>query len=61
MSVSPKELAGVDVIKYIMAYCVVAIHFRPNYNSEWQYPEIFEWYKTSCTFFLYRFWIFCAS
>lgn len=35
MSVSPKELAGVDVIKYIMAYCVVAIHFRPNYNSEW--------------------------
>lgn len=44
MSVSPKELAGVDVIKYIMAYCVVAIHFRPNYNSEWQYPEIFEWF-----------------
>ncbi len=28
----------------MMAFAIVAIHFRPNYNIEWQYPELFEWF-----------------
>jgi len=38
------ELAGIDLVKYIMAFAVVAIHFRPNFNAEWQYPKLFEWF-----------------
>lgn len=38
------QISGVDLGKYIMAYCVVAIHFRPNYNTAWSYPSIIEWF-----------------
>lgn len=41
------QLSGVDVIKYLMAYCVVAIHFRANYieagHELFSYPLIFDW------------------
>lgn len=38
-----QQLAGVDVTKYVMAFCVVAIHFRSNYSVYWHYPKVFEW------------------
>ncbi|MDE5929627.1 MAG: acyltransferase, partial [Muribaculaceae bacterium] len=37
-------LAGVDLVKYIMAFAVVAIHFRPNFDADWEYPFLFEWF-----------------
>lgn len=41
------QLAGVDLIKYLMAFCVVAIHFRANYveagHDNFAYPIFFDW------------------
>lgn len=41
--VKTNHLPGVDLIKYIMSFGVVAIHFRVNYNPDWNYPFIFDW------------------
>lgn len=42
-----KQLPGVDIIKYLMAFCVVAIHFRANYREggfeSYDYPVFFDW------------------
>lgn len=38
------QFASVDLVKYIMAFAVVAIHFRPNYSNQFQYPELLEWF-----------------
>lgn len=49
MSPSQKssQLAGVDAVKYLMAFCVVAIHFRANYieagHEQFLYPVWFDW------------------
>ena len=41
------QLPGVDIVKYLMAYCVVAIHFRANYwevdRDGFDYPFWFDW------------------
>lgn len=41
------QLPGVDIVKYLMAYCVVAIHFRANCwesGADWfNYPLLFDW------------------
>lgn len=38
-----KQHIGIDVAKYIMAFAVVAIHFRPNFSHDFYYPDIFQW------------------
>lgn len=38
------QLAGVDLIKYLMAFAIVAIYVRPHYNFDWQYPELIWWF-----------------
>ncbi len=38
------QFAGIDLVKYIMAFAVVAIHFRPNFCVEWHYPKLLEWF-----------------
>jgi len=39
-----KQLPGVDLVKFVMAFCVVAIHVRPNYSLDWEYPLLFGWF-----------------
>lgn len=46
------QLAGIDLMKYIMAYGVVAIHFRPNVGNGFDYLYILDWFiKLAVPFF----------
>lgn len=46
-SQNSSQLSGVDAVKYFMAFCVVAIHFRSNYieagHEQFTFPLWFDW------------------
>lgn len=39
-----QQLSGVDLLKYIMAFAVVTIHFRSIYGTTPEAPDISEWF-----------------
>lgn len=50
---SKAHLPGVDFVKYIMAFAVVAIHFGACEGKDFSYPKILQWFNAAAVPFFF--------